>query len=80
MGDCGAFLLGLLMAVSTSVVGGRADENTQAFDGQTFFFLAPLVIPLLILGVPIVDPCSRSCGARQTRRSTWPTRVTCTTA
>ena len=48
-------LLGLLMAVSTSVVGGRADENTQAFVGQTFFFLAPLVIPLLILGVPIVD-------------------------
>ena len=39
----------------TSVVGGRADENTQAFVGQTFFFLAPLVIPLLILGVPILD-------------------------
>jgi UDP-GlcNAc:undecaprenyl-phosphate GlcNAc-1-phosphate transferase len=55
MGDCGAFLLGLLMAVSTSVVGGRADENTQGFVGQTFFFLAPLMIPLLILGVPIVD-------------------------
>ena len=55
MGDCGAFLLGLLMAVSTSVVGGRADQNTQGFVGQTFFFLAPLVIPLLILGVPIVD-------------------------
>jgi UDP-GlcNAc:undecaprenyl-phosphate GlcNAc-1-phosphate transferase len=55
MGDGGALLLGLLMAVSTSVVGGRADPNTQGFVGQTFFFLAPLVIPLLILGVPIVD-------------------------
>jgi UDP-GlcNAc:undecaprenyl-phosphate GlcNAc-1-phosphate transferase len=55
MGDGGALLLGLLMAVSTSVVGGRADPNTQAFVGQTYFFLAPLFIPLLILGVPILD-------------------------
>jgi UDP-GlcNAc:undecaprenyl-phosphate GlcNAc-1-phosphate transferase len=55
MGDTGAFFLGLLMAVSTSVVGGRADPDTQEFVGQTFFFLAPLFIPLLILGVPIID-------------------------
>jgi UDP-GlcNAc:undecaprenyl-phosphate GlcNAc-1-phosphate transferase len=55
MGDGGALLLGLLMAVSTSVVGGRADPNTQAFVGQTYFFLAPLFIPLVILGVPILD-------------------------
>jgi UDP-GlcNAc:undecaprenyl-phosphate GlcNAc-1-phosphate transferase len=55
MGDSGAFLLGLLLAVSTSMVGGRADPNTQDFVGQTFFFFAPLVIPLLILGVPILD-------------------------
>ena len=54
MGDCGALLLGLLMAVSTSVVGGRADTNQQ-FVGQTFFFLAPLVLPLFILGVPMLD-------------------------
>ncbi|MDQ3469047.1 MAG: undecaprenyl/decaprenyl-phosphate alpha-N-acetylglucosaminyl 1-phosphate transferase [Actinomycetota bacterium] len=55
MGDCGALLLGLLMAVSTSVVGGRADPTDQAFVGQTFFFLAPLVLPLFILGVPVLD-------------------------
>ncbi len=55
MGDGGAFLLGLLLAVSTSVVGGRADPASQDFVGQTFFFLAPLLIPLLILGVPILD-------------------------
>ena len=55
MGDGGAYLLGLLMAVSTSVVGGRADPTTQAFSGQTYFFLAPLAIPLIILGVPIFD-------------------------
>ena len=55
MGDSGAFLLGLLLAVSTSLVGGRADPNTQDFVGQTFFFFAPLAIPLLVLGVPILD-------------------------
>jgi len=43
------------MAVSTSVVGGRADPTTQAFSGQTYFFLAPLAIPIIILGVPIFD-------------------------
>ena len=56
MGDSGALFLGLLMAVSTSVVGGRADPNSQAYlPGQTYFFLAPLFIPLFILGVPISD-------------------------
>jgi len=57
MGDGGAMLLGLLLAVSTSVVGGRADSfaGEGEFVGQTYFFLAPLAIPLLILGVPIFD-------------------------
>jgi UDP-GlcNAc:undecaprenyl-phosphate GlcNAc-1-phosphate transferase len=54
MGDGGSLLLGLLMAASTSVVGGRADPS-QGFSGQTYFFLAPLAIPLVILGVPILD-------------------------
>ena len=55
MGDGGALLLGLLLAAATSVVGGRADSFNQEFVGQTYFFLAPLAIPLLILGVPIFD-------------------------
>lgn len=55
MGDSGALLLGLLMAVSTSVVGGRADPETAGTAGQSYFFLAPLFIPLFILGVPILD-------------------------
>jgi UDP-GlcNAc:undecaprenyl-phosphate GlcNAc-1-phosphate transferase len=55
MGDGGALLLGLFLAVATSVVGGRADSFNQEFVGQTYFFLAPLAIPLLILGVPIFD-------------------------
>jgi UDP-GlcNAc:undecaprenyl-phosphate GlcNAc-1-phosphate transferase len=52
MGDGGALLLGLLMASSTMVVGGRIDDQ---FSGQTYFFFAPLVIPLVILGLPILD-------------------------
>ncbi len=55
MGDSGALLLGLLMAVSTSVVGGREAPGGGASPGQAYFFLAPLFIPLFILGVPILD-------------------------
>jgi UDP-GlcNAc:undecaprenyl-phosphate GlcNAc-1-phosphate transferase len=51
MGDTGAMLLGLLMAASTSLVGGR----TTGVADQTFFFFAPLFIPFLILGVPMLD-------------------------
>jgi UDP-GlcNAc:undecaprenyl-phosphate GlcNAc-1-phosphate transferase len=52
MGDCGALLLGLLMAASTMVVGGRTADQ---FSGQTYFFFAPMFIPLIVLGVPVVD-------------------------
>ncbi|MHB8190016.1 MAG: MraY family glycosyltransferase [Ferrimicrobium sp.] len=51
MGDTGAMFLGLLLAASTSVVGGR----TANVSDQTFFFFAPLFIPFLILGVPMAD-------------------------
>ncbi len=54
MGDGGALLLGLLMATSTTVVGGRSKPE-QEFFGQSYFFFAPLIIPLIILGVPILD-------------------------
>ncbi|HJR26737.1 MAG TPA: MraY family glycosyltransferase [Acidimicrobiales bacterium] len=52
MGDAGALLLGILMAAATIAVGGNTDAQ---FSGQTFFFFAPLFIPLVILGVPIFD-------------------------
>jgi UDP-GlcNAc:undecaprenyl-phosphate GlcNAc-1-phosphate transferase len=52
MGDCGALMLGVLMAASTMSVGGSTDAT---YSGQSFFFLAPLFIPLVILGVPILD-------------------------
>jgi UDP-GlcNAc:undecaprenyl-phosphate GlcNAc-1-phosphate transferase len=52
MGDSGALFLGLLLAVPTITVGGRTDFN---FSGNTYFFFAPLVIPIVILGVPVLD-------------------------
>jgi UDP-GlcNAc:undecaprenyl-phosphate/decaprenyl-phosphate GlcNAc-1-phosphate transferase len=52
MGDAGAMLLGLLLAVTTITIGGRTADQ---FSGQTYFFFAPLVIPVLILAVPLVD-------------------------
>ena len=53
-------MLGLLMAASTMTVGGRIDQQcidtpAQQCSGQTYFFFAPLFIPLVILGVPILD-------------------------
>ncbi len=60
MGDAGALLLGLLMAASTMLIGGRwadtgAAAGRVARTGQTYFFFAPLFIPFFILGVPMVD-------------------------
>ncbi len=59
MGDCGALLLGGLMAVCTALVGGRVSPSEgssgEGAQGQTYFLFAPLVIPLVILGVPLFD-------------------------
>ena len=52
MGDAGALTLGLLMAAATIAIGGNTDAELP---GQTFFFFAPLFLPLVILGVPILD-------------------------
>lgn len=52
MGDTGALFLGLLMASSTMVVGGHTSDT---FSGQKFFFFAPIFIPFVILGVPMLD-------------------------
>jgi UDP-GlcNAc:undecaprenyl-phosphate GlcNAc-1-phosphate transferase len=52
MGDAGAMLLGLLLATMTITVGGR---TADPFNAQTYFYFAPLAIPLVILGVPLAD-------------------------
>ncbi|NCG24483.1 MAG: undecaprenyl/decaprenyl-phosphate alpha-N-acetylglucosaminyl 1-phosphate transferase [Actinobacteria bacterium] len=52
LGAGGALLPGIMMAASTMSVGGRSSAE---FSGQAFFFFAPIFIPLVILGVPILD-------------------------
>lgn len=52
MGDSGALMLGVLLASSTVAVGG---QNDDPFSGQAWFFFAPLVIPLVILAIPLLD-------------------------
>lgn len=52
MGDSGALMLGVLLASSTVAVGGQSDDP---FSGQSWFFFAPLVLPLVILAVPLID-------------------------
>jgi UDP-GlcNAc:undecaprenyl-phosphate GlcNAc-1-phosphate transferase len=52
MGDAGAMVLGLLMAAATMEIGGQA---TYVVSGTTYFFFAPLIVPIAILGVPIFD-------------------------
>ncbi len=40
------------MAAITIGIGGNSDSQVT---GQTYFFFAPLFLPLLILGVPLLD-------------------------
>lgn len=67
MGDAGALFCGLLLAVPTITIGGRTD---QGFSGNTFFFFGPLLIPVVILGVPIIDTAF-SFVRRVVRRQRW---------
>ncbi|HLI43791.1 MAG TPA: MraY family glycosyltransferase [Acidimicrobiales bacterium] len=52
MGDTGAMVLGLLMAAATMEIGGQAN---YVISGATYFFVAPLVVPIVILAVPLLD-------------------------
>ncbi len=52
MGDAGSMFLGLLLAAIVITMGGRTADQ---FSGQTYFFFAPLLIPVVILAVPLID-------------------------
>jgi UDP-GlcNAc:undecaprenyl-phosphate/decaprenyl-phosphate GlcNAc-1-phosphate transferase len=51
MGDTGAMLLGLLLGASGVAYVGRTSAPTSA----DFFASVPLVIPLVVLAVPVID-------------------------
>ena len=54
MGDTGSMLIGLLLATSTITLTGQVDPS--ALDGTTFLpTLLPLLIPLAVVAVPLVD-------------------------
>jgi len=40
------------MATLVITIGGRTSDP---FSGQTYFYFAPLLIPIVILGVPLID-------------------------
>ena len=54
MGDSGAMLLGMLMAVSALTVTGQVDPHVAAKDDFLPAFI-PLILPLAILVLPLLD-------------------------
>lgn len=63
MGDAGSMLLGLVLACAAIILSGQTDDQ---FSGRTFFFFAPVFIPFVILGVPLLD--TALAVVRRTRR------------
>ncbi len=56
MGDAGALLLGLLLAASTISMTGSVDPNSSAATTSTLAaFLLPVLLPVAIMALPIVD-------------------------
>lgn len=52
MGDGGALMLGVVMAGATTLVGGQTENQ---FSGSAFFLYFPLLIPIVVMGAPILD-------------------------
>ena len=55
MGDAGALLLGLLLAAATSSMTGSIDPNAQVSGNAAVAILLPVVLPLAILSLPLLD-------------------------
>ncbi len=56
MGDAGALLLGLLLAAATISMTGTIDpSSTAAASSATAAFLLPIVLPLAVLSLPLLD-------------------------
>ena len=56
MGDTGSMLIGLLLATSTITLTGQLDPNAVTSAGAAFVpTLLPLVVPLAVVAVPLID-------------------------
>jgi len=55
MGDAGALLLGLLLAAATISMTGSIDPNAQIGGNAAAAILLPVVLPLAILSLPLLD-------------------------
>jgi UDP-GlcNAc:undecaprenyl-phosphate/decaprenyl-phosphate GlcNAc-1-phosphate transferase len=70
MGDSGAMFLGLLLGATTIVaVGNKPLQGGSSSD----FFLAyfPLLIPLMVLALPLLDTCFAIVRRARQRRAVW---------
>ncbi len=71
MGDAGALLLGLLLAASTISMTGSVDPNSSVAATSTLAaIMLPLLLPVAILAVPILDMALAV--VRRTRRGVLP--------
>ena len=55
MGDAGALLLGLLLAAATISMTGNIDPSAQVGGNAAAAILLPVVLPLAILSLPLLD-------------------------
>ncbi|MFN2489191.1 MAG: glycosyltransferase family 4 protein [Actinomycetota bacterium] len=70
MGDSGAMLLGLLMG-ATTVVGVGKWPLDPGSPSDVFIAYVPLLIPLMVLALPIVDTLFAIVRRARARRSVW---------
>ena len=55
MGDSGSMLIGLLLAASTITLTGQVDSESPVSSQNLVPALLPLLLPLAVLAVPLVD-------------------------
>jgi UDP-GlcNAc:undecaprenyl-phosphate GlcNAc-1-phosphate transferase len=71
MGDAGALLLGLLLSAATISMTGSVDPNSSVATTSTLAaFMVPLLLPVAIMALPILDMALAV--VRRTRRGDSP--------
>ena len=70
MGDAGALLLGLLLAAATISMVGNIDPNAQVSRNVEAALYLPVVLPLAIMSIPLLD--MTLAVVRRTRRGQRP--------